>query len=88
MDPMYWARVDDLPLPQTRAGALESPQNQPDVYEVSHAEYAKAPVRPFFLGESTYEGEHGAWGGELQAHKQAYWCKLGGGNGRSFSMCA
>ena len=46
-------------------------KNQPDVYEVSHAEFAKIPVRPFFLGESTYEGEHGAWGSALQARKQA-----------------
>jgi hypothetical protein len=32
---MYWARVGDLPLPQTRAGALGSPQNQPggDVFD-------------------------------------------------------
>ena len=47
-------------------------KNQPDVYEVSHAEFAKIPVRPFFLGESTYEGEQGAWGSALQARKQAY----------------
>ena len=37
-------------------------KNQPDVYEVSHAEFAKTTPRPFFLGESTYEGEHSAWG--------------------------
>jgi hypothetical protein len=37
--------------------------------EVSHAEFAKVPVRPFFLGESTYEGEHSAWGSALQARK-------------------
>jgi hypothetical protein len=59
-------------------------KNQPDVYEVSHAEYAKIPVRPFFLGESTYEGEHGAWGSELQARKNAYWCVLGGGMGHAY----
>jgi hypothetical protein len=59
-------------------------KNQPDVYEVSHAEYAKLPVRPFFLGESTYEGEHGAWGSALQARKQAYWCVLGGGFGHAY----
>jgi hypothetical protein len=46
-------------------------KNQPDVYEVSHAEFAKVPVRPFVLGESTYEGEHGALGSALQARKQA-----------------
>jgi hypothetical protein len=59
-------------------------KNQPDVYEVSHAEFAKVPVRPFFLGESTYEGEHGAWGSAVQARKQAYWCVLGGGFGHAY----
>lgn len=59
-------------------------KNQPDVYEVSHAEYAKVPVRPFFLGESTYEGEHGDWGSALQARKQAWWCMLGGGFGHAY----
>ena len=59
-------------------------KNQPDVYEVSHAEFAKIPVRPFFLGESTYEGEHNAWGSALQARKNAYWCLLGGGCGHAY----
>lgn len=59
-------------------------KNQPDVYEVSHAEFAKIPVRPFFLGESTYEGEHGDWGSALQARKQAWWCVLGGGFGHAY----
>ena len=59
-------------------------KQQPDVYEVSHAEFAKAPVRPYFLGESTYEGEHGAWGSALQARKQAYWCMLGGACGHAY----
>jgi hypothetical protein len=59
-------------------------KNQPDIYEVSHAEYARIPVRPFFLGESTYEGEHGDWGSALQARKQAWWCVLGGGFGHAY----
>ena len=59
-------------------------KNQPDIYEVSHAEFAKIPVRPFFLGESTYEGEHGTWGSALQARKNAYWCALGGGFGHAY----
>lgn len=59
-------------------------KQQPDVYEVSHAEFAKLPVRPFFLGEATYEGEHGAWGSPLQARKNAYWCLLGGGFGHAY----
>jgi hypothetical protein len=57
---------------------------QPDVEEVSRAEYAKSPVRPFFLGESTYEGEHGAWGSAAQARKQAYACLLSGGCGHAY----
>jgi hypothetical protein len=59
-------------------------KNQPDVYEVSRAEFAKTPVRPFFLGESTYEGEHGDWGSAVQARKQAYWCMLSGGFGHAY----
>lgn len=59
-------------------------KNQPDVYEVSQSEYAKNPARPFFLGESTYEGEHGAWGSALQARKNAFWCVLGGGCGHAY----
>jgi hypothetical protein len=59
-------------------------KNQPDVYEVSHAEFAKTPVRPFFLGESTYEGEHDAWGSAAQARKQAYWAMLGGCFGHAY----
>jgi len=59
-------------------------KNQPDVYEVSHREYTQTPVRPFFLGESTYEGEHGDWGSALQARKQAYWCLLSGGCGHAY----
>ena len=59
-------------------------KNQPDVYEVSHAEFAKIHVRPFFLGESTYEGEHGAWCSALQARKNAYWCALSGGFGHAY----
>jgi hypothetical protein len=59
-------------------------QNQPDVYEVSWKEYAKAPRRPFMLGESTYEGEHESWGSALQVRKQAYWAVLGGGFGNGY----
>jgi len=59
-------------------------KSQPDIYEVSHAEFARIPVRPFFLGESTYEGEHGVWGSALQARKQAWWCVLGGGCGHAY----
>lgn len=59
-------------------------KRQPDIYEVSHEEYVRIPIRPFFLGESTYEGEHGDWGSALQARKQAWWCVLGGGFGHAY----
>ncbi|HKG06209.1 MAG TPA: DUF4038 domain-containing protein [Pedobacter sp.] len=59
-------------------------KDQPDVYEVSWKEYAKRPIKPFLLGESTYEGEHDAWGSALQARKQAYWAVLGGGIGNAY----
>lgn len=61
-------------------------KNQPDVYEQSYLEYNKpASVRKaFFLGESTYEGEHGDWGSPLQARKNAYWSLLAGGCGHAY----
>lgn len=59
-------------------------KNQPDVYEVGWKEYEKTPARPFFLGESTYEGEHDAWGSPLQARKQAYWAILSGATGHAY----
>ncbi len=59
-------------------------KNQPDVYEVSLKEYAKTPLKPFILGESTYEGEHDAWGSALQVRKQAYWVILSGGTGNAY----
>jgi hypothetical protein len=59
-------------------------KNQPDVYEVGYREYSKSPARPFFLGESTYEGEHDAWGSPRQARKQAYWAMLSGATGHAY----
>ncbi|WKN46116.1 apiosidase-like domain-containing protein [Tunicatimonas pelagia] len=57
---------------------------QPDVYEVCYDEYQKTPALPFFLGESTYEGEHDNWGSALQARKQAYWAVLSGATGHAY----
>jgi hypothetical protein len=57
---------------------------QPDVYEVAWTEYQKRPVLPFILGESTYEGEHEAWGSALQARKQAWWAVLAGAAGHAY----
>lgn len=59
-------------------------KSQPDVEEVNHAECHRQPTRPFFLGESTYEGEHGAWGSAWQARKQAYSSLLSGGMGHAY----
>jgi hypothetical protein len=59
-------------------------KNQPDVYEINFKEYAKTPVKPFFLGESTYENEHDTWGSAVQARKQAYWSVLSGGTGNAY----
>jgi hypothetical protein len=60
-------------------------KNQPDVYEVNFKEYAKKPVKPFFLGESTYEGMYDEiTGSALQARKQAYWSVLSGGMGHAY----
>lgn len=43
------------------------------------ADWQRDPAWPFFLIESTYEGEHNA--SELQIRRQAYWSVLCGGNG-------
>lgn len=60
-------------------------KNQPDVYEVNYKEYAKKPIKPFFLGESTYEGMYDEiTGSALQARKQAYWSILSGGMGHAY----
>jgi len=42
-------------------------------------DWRRDPVWPFFLIESTYEGEHDA--SALQIRRQAYWSVLCGGNG-------
>lgn len=52
-------------------------------YQIVHsrllADYNRKPVRPTFLIETTYEGEHNA--SELQIRRQAYWAVLCGGFG-------
>jgi Protein of unknown function (DUF4038)/Putative collagen-binding domain of a collagenase len=52
-------------------------------YEVVHrklqTDWKRNPTWPFFLVESTYEGEHNA--SHLQIRRQAYWSVLCGGNG-------
>lgn len=53
-------------------------------YEVVHrhllADYRRQPILPFFLIESTYEGEHNA--SAVQVRRQAYWALLFGGCGQ------
>lgn len=55
-------------------------------YEIVHRKlldaYNRTPVMPFFLKESTYEGEHNA--SEVQIRRQAYWAVLCGGFGHVF----
>jgi hypothetical protein len=46
------------------------------------ADYARRPVRPFILAESTYEGEHNA--SPVQIRRQAYWALLCGACGQFF----
>ena len=43
-------------------------------------DYQRTPVVPFFLIESTYEGEHNA--SEVQIRRQAYWAILSGATGQ------
>ena len=52
-------------------------------YEIVHRhlqeDWQRDPVWPFYLIESSYEGEHNA--SHLQIRRQAYWSVLCGGNG-------
>ena len=53
-------------------------------YQIVHrnllADYNREPVMPFFLIESTYEGEHNA--SAVQIRRQAYWALLCGAAGQ------
>jgi hypothetical protein len=49
------------------------------VHRMLQKDWKRDPIWPFFLIESTYEGEHNA--SELQVRRQAYWSVLCGGNG-------
>jgi uncharacterized protein DUF4038/collagenase-like protein with putative collagen-binding domain len=50
------------------------------VHEMLNRDYDRQPVMPFFLIESTYEGEHNA--SQVQIRRQAYWAILQGGTGQ------
>jgi hypothetical protein len=60
--------------------------NSTYTYEIVHrkllADYNRKPVWPFFLIETSYEGEHNA--SEVQLRRQAYWSVLCGGFGHVF----
>jgi hypothetical protein len=49
------------------------------VHQMLLKDWKRDPVWPFYLIESTYEGEHNA--SPLQIRRQAYWSVLCGGNG-------
>jgi hypothetical protein len=55
-------------------------------YSIVHqkllSEYNRKPVKPVFLVESSYEGEHNS--SEVQIRRQAYWSVLCGGFGHVF----
>ncbi len=65
------------------AGSTWLDVNVTYTYGVVHrslvADWQRNPPWPFFLIESTYEGEHNA--SHLQIRRQAYWSVLCGGNG-------
>lgn len=57
--------------------------NSTYTYEIVHGkllgDFNRTPVMPFFLIESSYEGEHNS--SEVQIRRQAYWAVLCGGMG-------
>lgn len=55
---------------------------QPDLWRPLQATYARRPVRPFVMIESTYEGEHEARPEQIRRH--AWWSMLCGAGGQFF----
>jgi hypothetical protein len=49
------------------------------VHRKLYEDYRRTPAMPFYLIESTYEGEHNA--SDMQIRRQAYWAMLCGGCG-------
>lgn len=68
---------------ETFAGSTWLDVNVTYTYGIVHRmlldDWRRKPVMPFFLIESTYEGEHNA--SQQQIRRQAYWSILCGGNG-------
>jgi plasmid stabilization system protein ParE len=52
------------------------------VHKMFLADYNRTPVMPYFLIETTYEGEHNA--SPVQIRRQAYWALLCGATGQFF----
>jgi hypothetical protein len=50
------------------------------VHEMLIRDYNRQPVLPYFLIETTYEGEHNA--SQVQVRRQAYWAILSGATGQ------
>lgn len=76
---------DDSPVEQY-AGDSWLTLNQTYSYRIVHKrlleDFARVPVRPFVLFESTYEGEHEA--SDLQVRRQAWWALTCGATGQFF----
>jgi hypothetical protein len=63
--------------------------NSTYTYELVHdhllADYNRKPVWPYFLLETTYEGEHNST--PVQIRRQAYWADLSGSTGQVMGSC-
>jgi len=70
------------PMEQYTSGWLDL--NNTYTYQIVHRklldDFNRKPVVPFFLIETTYEGEHNA--SEVQIRRQAYWALLCGATGQ------
>lgn len=63
--------------------------NSTYTYQLVHPklleDFNRRPVRPYFLVETTYEGEHNST--PLQIRRQAYWAVLSGATGQVMGNC-
>ena len=71
--------MQDAALVRMREPGEDLPR---DVHRALIDDWKRDPAWPFFLLESTYEGEHNA--SQQQIRRQAYWSVLCGGNGHVF----
>ena len=61
---------------------IESTYSGSIVHQFLIKDYDRVPVKPFFLIETSYEGEHDS--SPVQIRRQAYWAALSGGFGQVF----